>query len=359
MSAAVSEASAAVEGVSEYHFHRMPDLNRSTHRRLGQTGSGWVFETICRLVHHVGRVGRPDARKAARELGRLGVGLQAIADEAGVSVAKVRRDLVHLVDLGLVAVCRRNTSSRTDPATGKIVENRTGRSLPVLVFLTIGPEHLREKAGSSGKAGQATVEPSNPSILDGPPAADRDHFGRAIQRERNTEKRPGGDAVGIGTPPAEPGAGLTAGDTRAIHEPPRPPIGRPAASQSVQAADDGLPPRIGRISRPIAKAKAPPKPSGRRPFPEDHREPAVWSGAAEAARLAMLAKLEADRRRAAAELPIRRQGRPAVMPPAPPPPPPPTAAVAVLDSPADPDAAILQAAIEAASARHREAVPHV
>jgi hypothetical protein len=314
VSAAVSHAPAtAAEGErSSYHWFKMPDLNRATHRRLGQSGAGWTFETICRLVHHVGRVGRPQARKAARDLGRLGVGLQAIADEAGVSVAKVRRDLEKLVDLGLVAVIRRNVTFKADLATGRIRENRTGRSLPVIVFVTVGPEHSRTKASQDRPA-------ANPVTVAGPSLPDRDHPGGAIQRDCETKRRPGGDAVGIGTPPAEPGAGLPAGQAAATVEPATSVIGRENANQGrlpaakagqegaarrVDAGHDELPVPIGqRVSRP---ASAPPRqagrPGARKPFAEDHRGPNVWGGAADAARLRMLADLEERRQRDAAVL---------------------------------------------------------
>lgn len=292
----VSDSTAERESTS-YHWFKMPDLNRATHRRLGQSGAGWTFETICRLVHHVGRVGRPQARKAAKELGRLGVGLQAIADEAGVSVAKVRRDLVHLVDLGLVAAIRRNVEFKLDPATGKIIENRKGRSLPVVVMLNVGPEHLRQKAGQAEPAANPPrMAPSNPVTVAGPGVHDRDHSGGAIQRDRNTKRTPAGDAVGIGTPPAGQEAGLPAGEAG----------GHPAAKAGqereiipVDAAGDDLPPSVGRISRPAAKA-APPRQSGRQRFPEDRREPQTWSGAAEAARRRMVAEMEERRRHDAA-----------------------------------------------------------
>lgn len=215
VSAVVSQASdsTASREAASYHWFKMPDLNRATHRRLGQSGAGWTFETICRLVHHVGRVGRPKAKQAARDLGRLGVGLQAIADEAGISVAKVRRDLVKLVDLGLVAVIRRNVEFKLDPASGKIIENRKGRSLPVVVMLNVGPEHLRQKAGTaSPAASHPRMAPLNPVTVAGPGAHDRDHSGGAIQRDEITKRTPSVDAVGIGTPPAGPGAGLPAGE---------------------------------------------------------------------------------------------------------------------------------------------------
>jgi len=293
VSADVSQAADADTSTKPagYHWFKMPDLNRATHRRLGHSGAGWTFETICRLVHHVGRVGRPKAKKAARELGRLGVGLQAIADEAGVSVAKVRRDLVKLVDLGLIAVTRRNVTFSADPATGRIMENRTGRSLPVVVFVTVGPEHCRTKASQDRPAASLPrTAPATPATVIGPPLHDRDHFGGAIQRERNTERKPAGDAVGIGTPPAK-APGLTAGEAG----------GHSAAKASqergivrVDAADDDLPPPIGRISRPAGKAPSP-RPGGKRQFPEDQREPQAFTGRDADAFAATMRRLEAER----------------------------------------------------------------
>jgi hypothetical protein len=304
MVAAVYAADSQVPGTdtpAEYHWFKMPDLNRATHRRLGQSGAGWTFETIRRLVHHVGRVGRPKARKAARDLGRLGVGLQAIADEAGVSVAKVRRDLVKLVEIGLVAVSRRNVTFAADPATGKIVENRTGRSLPVTVFLTIGPEHCRTKAGQDRQASHpAKVAPANPANVEGQGAHDRDHFGGAIQRDLNQKETQAGGAAGVGTPAAVPGGRQEAAEDAG--HPAGQAGGHPAAKASqeggsvrVDAGDDDLPPPIGRISRPAGKS---PQPQRRRAadHPEDCGiESRVWSGAAEAARLRMLAEMERDR----------------------------------------------------------------
>lgn len=310
VSAVVSQTpTTAAEGeLASYHWFKMPDLNRATHRRLGQTGAGWTFETICRLVHHVGRVGRPQARKAARDLGRLGVGLQSIADEAGVSVAKVRRDLVKLVDLGLVAVSRRNVTFTVDPASGKIVENRTGRSLPVTVFLTIGPEHGRTKAGQDRSANPAKAAPANPVTVEGSTVPDRDHPGGAIQRDCETERTPDGRACGLGRPQASQEAGLAAGEQPGGLAAASAVIGRQTASQSVRQSagqagqerrvarvddeHDELPPRIGSLpARKKARRKA-----GKKSFTEDHREPNVWGGAAEAARRRMLAEME-DRRR--------------------------------------------------------------
>jgi hypothetical protein len=320
VSAVVSQAPTASKGEpASYHWLKMPDLSRATHRRLGQTGAGWTFETICRLVHHVGRVGRPQARKAARDLGRLGVGLQAIADEAGISVAKVRRDLVHLVDLGLVAVSRRNVTFTADLATGKIVENRTGRSLPVAVFLTIGPEHSRSKSTQETAANPSRMAPPNPSILEGASVLHRDHSGGAIQREE-FKRRPDGDACGIGSPPASQEGSLEAGHESATQEPPSAGIGRENACQGVLQPDgqggatredagrDDLPVPIGRVSRPAGKA-ASPRQAGRKSFPEDHREPQAFTGKVADAFTATMQRLKAEKAAREAEDAAWRKAR--------------------------------------------------
>lgn len=185
----------------------LPDLNRQTRRLIGQSGAGWTFTTICSLLHHIGRIGRPAAKKAANVDQRLGVGLAAIADEAGHSENKVRRDLRRLEELGLITVMRPNVTMVRD-AAGRLIENRTGRSQAVRVYLTICQEHVRAKASPPIASRMA---PSNPSRMEGLPMPDSVHSGGAIQRDFNTKRTPAGDADGIGTPAASADAGLTAG----------------------------------------------------------------------------------------------------------------------------------------------------
>ena len=186
----------------------LPDLNRQTRRLIGQSGAGWTFTTICSLLHHIGRIGRPAAKKAARFDQRLGVGLAAIAGEAGHSENKVRRDLRRLEELGVITVVRPNVTMVRD-AAGRLVQNRTGRSKAVMVYLTICPDHVRAKAAPPVASRMA---PSNPARMEGLPTPDSVHPGGAIQRELNTKRTPAGDADGIGTPAASAEAGLPAGE---------------------------------------------------------------------------------------------------------------------------------------------------
>ncbi len=191
----------------------LPDLNRQTTRLIGESGAGWTFTTICSLLHHIGRVGRPRARHEAKERQRLSVGLAAVADTAGLSIGKVRRDCTKLAKLGLIVTIRPNVTMERDLETGRLKENRTGRSKATVIVLTVCQEHLRQKA--SPPVGQAVspprMAPSSPTRLGGLPARDSVHPGGAIQRDRNTKRTPDGLAVGIGQPQAEGEAGLPAG----------------------------------------------------------------------------------------------------------------------------------------------------
>jgi len=186
-----------------WHFSPVPDLNTATHRAIGASGAGWTFETICRLIHHVGRVGRPKARQAAKAEQRIGVGIAAVAHDAGLAEGTVRRHLRRLQGLGLIVVVRPNVIHTRDDA-GRLIENRTGRSQAVVIYLNVGPQHLRQAASQAA---------ANPSRMEGLPATDSVHSGRAIQREEKTERRPDGQPAGIGRPPAAPEAAGTADDT--------------------------------------------------------------------------------------------------------------------------------------------------
>lgn len=238
VSASLSGSSrAAASTTTGWYYVQVPDLNTATHRLIGKAKAGWTFETICRLIHHVGRVGTAKARKAAKADQTLGVGLAAIAAESGQSLGKVRRDCDALAGLGLIVVTHPNVMMIRD-AEGRLTENRTGRSKATVIHLTITQEHVRQKAGNP-----AETERPNPAIVEGLPAAVSVHPGRAIQRDFQTERTPDGGAVGIGTPPADRDAGLPAGEAPASILPvnagrdePAMPAGRILPPQRPQAA---------------------------------------------------------------------------------------------------------------------------
>ena len=209
-----------------WHFSPVPDFSTATHRAIGQSGAGWTLETVCRLIHHVGRVGRPKARQAAKDDQRIGVGIGAVAHEAGLAENTVRRHLCRLEGLGLIVVVRPNVMHTRDDA-GRLIENRTGRSQAVVIYLNVGPEHLRQAAGQAA---------ASPSRMEGLPATDSVHSGRAIQRQEKTERRPDGQPAGIGRPPAAPEAAGTADDTDTTTDTTGTPDGLPDATRGRLAA---------------------------------------------------------------------------------------------------------------------------
>jgi hypothetical protein len=207
VSPAVSTSSrSAASTTTGWYYVQVPDLNTGTHRDIGKAKAGWTFTTICRLLHHVGRVGTHKARKAAKADQRLGVGLSAIATESGQSENKVRRDCRRLEELGLIVLTHPNVLMVRD-AEGRLVRNRVGRSKATVIHLTITQDHLRQTAAKPSR-----MAGLNPSKLEGPPVANSVHPGGAIQKDLNAERTPDGDAVGIGTPPADGNAGLPAGE---------------------------------------------------------------------------------------------------------------------------------------------------
>jgi len=192
-----------------WYYVQVPDLNTGTHRDIGKAKAGWTFTTICRLLHHVGRVGTPKARKAAKADQRLGVGLSAIANESGQSENKVRRDCRQLEALGLIVLTHPNVVMVRD-AEGKLKTNRVGRSKATVIHLTITQDHVRQTAAKPSR-----MAGLNPSRMEGLPVANSVHPGGAIQTDLNTKRTPDGDAAGVGTPPATGNAGLTAGEEAA------------------------------------------------------------------------------------------------------------------------------------------------
>lgn len=314
VSASLSRHGRAASTTTGWHFVPVPDLNTATHRQIGKAKAGWTFETICRLIHHVGRVGTAKAKRAAKADKQLGVGYAAIAEESGQSLGKVRRDCDALAELGVIVVTHPNVVMIRD-AEGHLTENRTGRSKATVIHLTITQDHLRQQAVSR-------------TSMAGLPAADSVHPGRAIQRERNTERTPDGGADGVGTPPAAQDAGLTAGEATASILP-------------VNAGRDEPAMPIGRILPP-QRPQAASTSRRRSEFAEDHAGPQAFTGEAADAFERTRRRLEAERQAREAEAAGRTEPPPA------PPQTPPEAAKTPTPPPAAFDQAAAQAAVLAA-----------
>lgn len=265
-------------------FQPLPNLNRETRQQIGRLRAGWTFSVICTELGYAVHKGR-----ATWDQQRLGIGLRALARESGQSLGKVRRDCAALADLGIVVIHRPKVLHTADPATGKITAKAKGRCEETLIYLTITPGVLRPAKVHRDTGDRSTVAP--------PQGVLKVHRGTTVREQEQTENTPDGGAVGIGTPPADGNAGLTAG-------------GEPASILPVNAGRDEPAVPAGRIL-PSPRPQAAPTGRRRSDFPEDHAGPQAFTGEAADAFERTRRRLEAERRQ-------REAQEPAAAPPPPP-----------------------------------------
>ena len=197
VSASIPRSASTTKARTGWAFQPLPNLNRETRQRLGKSRAGWTFSVICTELGYAVHKGR-----ASWDQQRLGIGLKALARESGQGIGKIRRDVEHLAELGLVVIHRPNILHTTDPDTGRIVTKAKGRCEEALIYLTITESVLRPARVHRDTRVGITVTPTQASV--------RVH-GDTTVRELGNQRTPVGDADGIGTPPAVRDAGLPAG----------------------------------------------------------------------------------------------------------------------------------------------------
>lgn len=199
VSASIPRPASTTKARTGWAFQPLPNLNRETRQRLGKSRAGWTFSVICTELGYAVHKGR-----ASWDQQRLGIGLKALARESGQGIGKIRRDVEHLAELGLVVIHRPNILHTTDPDTGRIVTKAKGRCEEALIYLTITESVLRPARVHRDTRVGITVTPTHASV--------RVH-GDTTVRELGNQRTPVGDADGIGTPPAVRDAGLPAAGT--------------------------------------------------------------------------------------------------------------------------------------------------
>jgi len=274
-----------------WHFAPVPDLNREMKRQITKAAAWPTFMGICFALRQEGRKGKtPAIRQAAKDQQRVSVGLRHLARDMGLNVSTVRRQASRLAKLGLIVVHRPNVTFRADLATGRIVTNAKGRCENTRIYLTIQEVHLRPaKAGTGAKCNH-------------PPVGSRVQNAPTV-RESLKQRTPDGLADGFGRPQAEdagrlPAAdapGLTAGEAGGHTAAKASQERRPIVPEDAGRDEPVLP--VGRI---LANPNARP-PRGRRVPADEQREPVSFTGND-------LARLEATKRRLAAEAARRDQG---------------------------------------------------
>jgi len=156
---AASASTPTPRPAGEWKFTKVPDHSAEKLGEINRASALPAYVSICRLIDQQGFRGRasrrkgerPDqwkarteaVRRAAKEENIIGVGLHAIARDSGLDIKTIRRQVKRLHALGAIVVIHRGLVRSADPATGRITENRVGRTPAALVHLTVTPDQLR------------------------------------------------------------------------------------------------------------------------------------------------------------------------------------------------------------------------
>jgi len=195
--------------VTDWYHIQSPDLNEETAGRITKAQCHPMWFGIHSAIRKQIRKGKTAAIKAAAQNRQISTGIRDIARDIELDPKAARTQLRRLAKLGLIAITQDDRPFKTDPVTGRILENRVGRARPVTITLTIRKSHLRpESSGKNAKQLVRSVD-STESLIGGvqtpPDFTDRgrvDPTSKESSKELNKE-RPSGLTDGIGRPMAK------------------------------------------------------------------------------------------------------------------------------------------------------------
>lgn len=139
-----------------FFFVPVPDLSDETVHSINSGRAMPAFIGVIRALVLMERKGRTDDIRADARLGRLTIGINALARAAGMQDAALGRQLKHLQRIGIVRIHDGERQPERDPATGRIVKGR-GRTPPKVIVLTLDRSMMRPS-----KEGRQ-VTPRNPT----------------------------------------------------------------------------------------------------------------------------------------------------------------------------------------------------
>jgi len=268
---------------ADWYHCKYPDINDKTFQEITKARSHDMFSQLVRSFRQQQRKGRNAAvRAAAVDCWQISLGTRALAELAGLDPKSARTQLRRLAGLGVIAISQDDRPFKTDPVTGRILENRVGRAKPVIITLTLKNRHMRpQSAGKKAKQLVGSVDSTKSLIgvrFPPPDFTDRGQISptsKESPKELNKE-RPSGLTDGIGRPMAK--------DENT--PPPALPMGsRPKGPRITPAAP-----------LPAGRAAGYAKPSGRQnAYSEDHTPAAAWQGVDGDRFAATKARLERER----------------------------------------------------------------
>lgn len=185
-------------------FFKMPNLRDEVKAGISKASAWATWTGIFDAKNDQVVRGRTDEVKAAAAAGTISVGLYAIARAVGISPSTVRRQARRLQDLGLVVIRQDAVLHVHDPATGKIVSKRLGRTPPCTIIVTVTDDHLRPRRKGAKCTFRETDKVQNAppdKVQNAPPSEDT--------RRQRRQRRPS-DTSGVGRPDAGVAGRVTA-----------------------------------------------------------------------------------------------------------------------------------------------------
>lgn len=206
----------AANSAARLYFFRLPDISDETSRAITKANSWPMFTAIMRAIRQQQRKGRNPAARAAAAEYQVSTGIRHIARTIGLSGPAARRQCRRLSELGLIHITEDDRPCKTDPATGRILENRVGRAVPATITLTVDacrhgrPQTKKHDKPPQEQAADLVVSIATHQITNRERSLPTDFSNRerslptSIESSRELNKeRPSGLTDGIGRPMAK------------------------------------------------------------------------------------------------------------------------------------------------------------
>ena len=206
----------AANSAARLYFFRLPDISDETSRAITKANSWPMFTAIMRAIRQQQRKGRNPAARAAAAEYQVSTGIRHIARTIGLSGPAARRQCRRLSELGLIHITEDERPCKTDPATGRILENRVGRAVPATITLTVDacrhgrPQTKKHDKPPQEQAADLVVSIATHQITNRERSLPTDFSNRerslptSIESSKELNKeRPSGLTDGIGRPMAK------------------------------------------------------------------------------------------------------------------------------------------------------------
>jgi hypothetical protein len=150
-----------------FFFVAVPDVSDEAVHTINAGRAMPAFFGILRALRRQETKGRTEDARADARLGRLTIGINALARANGMTDAALRRQLVYLCRVGIIVMHTGERDPERDPETGRIVKGR-GRTPPKVIVMNLTRDLMRptrEPRQTPQKPSQRPEEiPSNQSL---------------------------------------------------------------------------------------------------------------------------------------------------------------------------------------------------